>query len=112
MTEKQIEAQEKELQNYIRMHPRLNLEFKAMMSRLLREHRIDISVETLSRMTIALVRNGADEGVEVKNESPKDGSEEGDTEHRVDSSDPNDSPDSNDSSDPDLEESSSRDQIN
>ena len=60
MTEKQIIAREVELQGYIRMHPRLNLEFKAMMSRLLREHRIDVSPETLSRMTIALDRTGAE----------------------------------------------------
>lgn len=60
MTEKQIVAREKELQSYFRMHPRLNLEFKAQMSRLLREHRIDVTPETLSRMTIALDYSGAD----------------------------------------------------
>ena len=60
MTERQITAREKELQSYFRMHPRLNLEFKAMMSRLLREHRIDVTPETLSRLTVSLDRTGAD----------------------------------------------------
>jgi|GEM_PF-5011932 len=60
MTERQITAREKELQNYLRVHPRLNLEFKAMMSRLLREHRIDVTPETLSRLTVSLDRSGAD----------------------------------------------------
>lgn len=60
MTERQIAAREKELQSYLRVHPRLNLEFKAMMSRLLREHRIDVTPETLSRLTVSLDRSGAD----------------------------------------------------
>lgn len=60
MTEKQIVASEKELQNYFRIHPRLNLEFKALMSRLLREHRIDVTPETLSRLSVCLDRTGAD----------------------------------------------------
>ena len=63
MTEKQIIASEKELQNYFRIHPRLNLEFKALMSRLLREHRIDVTPETLSRLSVCLDRTGADKEV-------------------------------------------------
>ena len=64
MTEKQIIASEKELQNYFRLHPRLNLEFKALMSRLLREHRIDVTPETLSRLTVSLDRSGADKEID------------------------------------------------
>ena len=60
MTEKQIATREQELQSYLRIHPRLNLEFKALISKLFREHSIDVTAETLSRLTLALDPRGAD----------------------------------------------------
>ena len=76
MTERQITAREKELQNYLRVHPRLNLEFKAMMSRLLREHRIDVTPETLSRLTVSLDRTGADADPDDVNTPPFEDADE------------------------------------
>ncbi len=61
MTDQELIAREKELQSQLRIQPTLNLEFKALISRLFREHNIEIAPDVLSKLTLALDRTAAEE---------------------------------------------------
>ncbi len=56
MTDLQRTARVAELQSYLRTRPRLKLEFLASMSRLFREHNIDLPHEVLAHLTLSLER--------------------------------------------------------
>ena len=55
-------AQAAELQTIFRTHPRLRLELMACVSRLFREHEIDVSPEVLASITLTI------EGTQVSSE--------------------------------------------
>ncbi|MEM8487629.1 MAG: hypothetical protein AAF564_18910 [Bacteroidota bacterium] len=77
MTDLQRTARVAELQSYLRNQPRLKLEFLANMSKLFRDHEIDLSHDVLGSLTLTLDRtrrfsnghNGASNGMGSANEA-------------------------------------------
>lgn len=69
MTDLQRTARVAELQSYLRNQPRLKLEFLASMSKLFRDHSIDLPHEVLGSLTLTLDR--ARRGPDVDVDGPR-----------------------------------------